>query len=73
MEKFMIKNGLVFDPLNSIHGDIIDLLIEGSKFVDKFSSENNVKEIDASGKTIIPAALDIHTHVACQQMNWIDS
>jgi formylmethanofuran dehydrogenase subunit A len=71
MEKFMIKNGLVFDPLNKIHGETIDLFIEGSKFVDKFSSENDVKEIDASGKTIIPAALDIHTHVACQQMNWI--
>ncbi|UCD00759.1 MAG: amidohydrolase family protein, partial [Promethearchaeota archaeon] len=32
--------------------------------------ENDVKEINAKGKTVIPSAIDIHTHVASQQINW---
>jgi len=71
MERIIIKNGFVFDPLNNIEGEIKDILIENSKIVEKFSNEKEVKEIDASGKTVIPAAIDIHTHVASQQVNWI--
>ncbi|MFX1260174.1 MAG: hypothetical protein ACFFAN_20175, partial [Promethearchaeota archaeon] len=71
MEKLIIKNGLVFDPLNKIEGEIKDILIEKGKIVEKFSNEKDVKEIDASEKIVIPSALDIHTHIASQQVNWI--
>ena len=71
MEKLSIKNGLVFDPLNDIKGETKDILIEDGKIVEKFSSKGGVKEIDANDKTVIPAALDIHTHVASQQVNWV--
>lgn len=70
MEKLIIKNGIVFDPINKIEGEVKDILIENSKIVEKFSSKNNIKEIDASEKTVIPAAIDTHTHVASQQVNW---
>ncbi|MFX0006945.1 MAG: hypothetical protein ACFFA7_12210 [Promethearchaeota archaeon] len=70
MSKLIIKNGLVFDPLNNINGEIKDILIESGKIVEKFSNQKDVKEIDAKDKTIIPAATDIHTHVASQQVNW---
>ena len=70
MDRLIIKNGLVFDPLNNIEGEIKDILIESSKIVEKFSNETDVKEINADGKTVIPSALDIHTHVASQQVNW---
>ena len=70
MNKFIIKNGLVFDPINDLDGEIKDILIESGKIVEKFSSENEVKEIDAKNKVVIPAALDIHTHIASQQINW---
>ncbi len=70
MERLIIKNGVVFDPINNINGEIKDILIESGKIVEKFSSETNVKEIDIKNKTVIPAALDIHTHVASQQTNW---
>ncbi|MFX0187973.1 MAG: amidohydrolase family protein [Candidatus Hodarchaeota archaeon] len=70
MQPLIIKNGLVFDPLNDIKGEKKDILIENGKIVEKFSSKRKVKEIDANRKTIIPAALDIHTHIASQQLNW---
>jgi len=70
MESLIVKNGVVFDPINNINGEIKDILIESGKIVEKFTSEKNVKEINAKNNTIIPSALDIHTHVASQQTNW---
>ena len=70
MNKLIIKNGLVFDPINKIDGEIKDILIESGKIVEKFSNLKDVKEIDAKRKTVIPSAIDIHTHVASQQVNW---
>jgi len=70
MDRLIIKNGVVFDPINNIDGEIKDILIESGKIVEKFSNETDVKKIDAKGKTVIPSAVDIHTHVASQQVNW---
>jgi len=70
MEKLIIKNGLIFDPLNKITGEVKDILIQDGKIVEKFSSSKDVRTIDAKNKTVIPAALDIHTHIASQQVNW---
>ena len=70
MDRLIIKNGVVFDPINKIDGEIKDILIESGKIVEKFSNETDVKEINAKGKTVIPSAVDIHTHVASQQVNW---
>jgi formylmethanofuran dehydrogenase subunit A len=71
MSKLIVKNGYVFDPLNKIEGEKKDILIEEGKVVDKFSNNNDIKEIDASGKTVVPAAVEIHAHVASQQLNWV--
>ncbi|MCK4287154.1 MAG: hypothetical protein KAX18_13175, partial [Candidatus Lokiarchaeota archaeon] len=71
MNKLIIKNGLVYDPLNKIKGEKKDILAESGKIVDKFSNERDIKEIDANGKTVIPSAIDIHTHIASQQVNWM--
>ncbi|MHA1478897.1 MAG: hypothetical protein ACTSPU_11925, partial [Promethearchaeota archaeon] len=71
MTKLLVRNGFVFDPFNNIEGDTKDILIEDGKVVDKFASSSDVKEIDAKGKTVIPAAVEIHAHVASQQLNWV--
>jgi formylmethanofuran dehydrogenase subunit A len=70
MTKLIIKNGIIYDPLNDIDGEKKDILIEDGKIVEQFSSENDINEIDAANKTVIPAALDIHSHYASQQVNW---
>ena len=71
MDKLIIKNGLVYDPINNIKGEEKDILIESGTVVDKFTNNKDIKEIDANGKTVIPSAIDIHTHVASQQVNWV--
>jgi len=68
--KLIIKNGFIYDPINNIEGEIKDILVESGKVVDKFSNNDDIKEINANGKTVIPSAIDIHTHVASQQINW---
>ena len=70
MDKLIIKNGVVFDPINKIDGEIKDILIESGTIVEKFSNGTDFKEINAKGKTVIPSAVEIHTHVASQQVNW---
>lgn len=70
MAKLLVKNGFVFDPINNIEGETKDILIENGKIVEKFTNENDLKEIDAKGKTVLPSAVDTHTHIASQQVNW---
>lgn len=71
MAKLIIKNGIVFDPINDIEGEVKDILIENCKIVDKFSNDKDVKEVNAKNKTVIPAGIDIHSHIASQQVNWV--
>ncbi|MHA1489985.1 MAG: amidohydrolase family protein [Promethearchaeota archaeon] len=70
MDKLIVRNGLVFDPLNKIEGEVKDILMQKGVIVDKFSNNSDIKEIDAKGKTVIPSAVDIHVHVASQQVNY---
>ena len=70
MSKIIVKNGIVYDPINNIDGEVKDVLIQDGVIVEKFSNQEDVKEIDAKNKTVVPAAIDIHTHVASQQVNW---
>jgi formylmethanofuran dehydrogenase subunit A len=71
MSKLIIKNGFVFDPINKIEGEKHDILIENGIIVEKFTNQSDIKEIDANNKTVIPAAIDIHSHIASQELNWI--
>ena len=71
MSKVIVKNGIVFDPINKIEGEIKDILIENGKIVERFSNQSNIKEINAKNKTVFPSAIDIHSHIASQQINWV--
>jgi dihydroorotase len=62
--KTLIKNGRVYDSKNGLDGKY-DILIEGNKI---FEINKNIKNqgyevIDAEGKIIIPALIDMHTHL----------
>ncbi len=70
MTKLLVKNGFVFDPLNKIEGETKDIIIEDGKIVEKFKISSDIQELDAKGKIVIPAAVEIHAHVASQQVNW---
>ena len=62
MSEIIIKNGHVFDAVTGQKGDVADVCIKDGKFVDKVSNAATV--IDATGKTVMAGALDVHTHVA---------
>ena len=61
-----IKNGYVFDPLNEINGEIMDIFIRDGKVVRELSAAElkDSKVIDASGMTVMPGGVDSHSHVA---------
>ena len=63
----IIKNGIVYDPLNNIDGEQKDICVKDGKIVDSVSDDANV--IDASGKIIMPGGVDPHTHIAGAKVN----
>ena len=67
MVELIIKNGFVFDPLNGINGEKMDIAIKNGKIVEKVTRKAQV--IDASGLTVMPGGVDIHTHIAGGEVN----
>ncbi len=64
----LIKNGMVYDPLNSVKGEKMDIAIKDGKIVEKVN-ERKAKVIDASGMVLMPGGVDIHTHIAGSEVN----
>ena len=64
----LIKNGFVFDPLNEVNGEKMDIAIRNGKIV-KSVPDRTSKIIDASGLTVFPGGVDIHTHIAGAEVN----
>jgi len=66
-ECILIKNATVVDPVNGIDGDVMDVHVEGGKIVSK--TKKKPKIIEAKKRVLMPAAVDIHTHVAGPAVN----
>ena len=71
MSTMIIRNGYVFDPLCEIDGEIKDVFIKNGKVVSDLSGADarDAKQIDASGKTVMPGGVDSHSHVAGAKVN----
>lgn len=67
MRELLIKNGFVFDPINGVDGERMDLAIRGGKIVEDVSAK--AKVIDASKMVVMPGGVDIHSHVAGSKVN----
>jgi len=65
----IIKNGFVYDPINGINGEVMDIGVKGGKIVPPEDVERKAKVIDARGKTVVPGGIDIHAHVAGPKVN----
>lgn len=68
MTEMLIRNGFVFDPLNGINGERMDIAIKDCKIVENVN-EQRAKKIDATGLTVMPGGVDIHTHIAGGEVN----
>ena len=62
MSNLIIKNGLVYDPLNGIEGEKKEIHIKDGIVVEKVNSDTKV--IDASGMIVMPGGVDLHSHIA---------
>ncbi|MHA2232677.1 MAG: amidohydrolase family protein [Candidatus Hodarchaeales archaeon] len=58
----LLKNGFVYDPLNKINGERMDIHVGNGKIVDNIDNPKTV--YDASGKIIMAGGFDVHSHVA---------
>ncbi len=67
MSNLIIKNGLVYDPLNDIDGEKKEIYIKDGVIVDKVNSD--AKVIDASGMIVMPGGVDLHSHIAGAKVN----
>ncbi len=66
--ELLLKNGFVFDPINGINGERMDIAIRNGKIVESVS-DSKAKKIDATGLTVMPGGVDIHTHIAGGEVN----
>ncbi len=66
MKGILIKNGIVYDPLNNIDGEIMDIAVYDGKIVEKLE---NAKIINAAGMVVMPGGVDIHSHIAGAKVN----
>ena len=67
MKNLIIKNGIVYDPLNNIDGEKKEIHIKDGVIVDKVNGD--AKIIDATGMIVIPGGVDIHSHIAGTKVN----
>jgi len=67
--KIAIHNGRVFDPANGAHGEIKSLYIDEGQIVAPGRDFQADRTIDASGRVIMPGAVDIHCHIAGPAVN----
>jgi len=67
MSNLIIKNGLVYDPLNKLDGEKKDIFIKDGVIVDKVNGD--AKVINAAGMIVMPGGVDIHSHIAGAKVN----
>ncbi len=65
-DEILIRNGVVYDPLNGVKGEKMDICIKGGKIV---SEVKNPKIIDADGRIVMPGGVDMHSHIAGGKVN----
>ncbi|MCW4051749.1 MAG: formylmethanofuran dehydrogenase subunit A [Candidatus Bathyarchaeota archaeon] len=64
--ELLIKNGIVFDPINSIQGEKMDIAVADDRIVEKCK---NPRILDASGMVVMPGGVDLHSHIAGAKVN----
>jgi formylmethanofuran dehydrogenase subunit A len=66
--ELLVTNGLVYDPVNGVDGEKMDIAVKDGKIV-KMVNDRKAKRIDASGMVVMPGGVDIHCHIAGSEVN----
>ena len=67
--EYLIKNGFVYDPINNVKGEKMDIAIKDGKIVSPSNLSKDAKIVDASGMVVMPGGIDIHSHIAGPKVN----
>ncbi len=66
--ELLIKNGFVYDPINGIDGERVDIAIKDGRIVERVD-ERRAEIIDASGMIVMPGGVDLHSHIVGGKVN----
>jgi formylmethanofuran dehydrogenase subunit A len=66
--ELLIRNGFVYDPINGVNGEKMDIAVKDGKIVESVN-ERKARKIDASGMVVMPGGVDIHCHIAGSEVN----
>jgi formylmethanofuran dehydrogenase subunit A len=66
--ELLVKNGFVYDPLNGVNGEKMDISVKDGTIVETVN-ERKAKKINVSGMVVMPGGVDIHTHIAGSEVN----
>jgi formylmethanofuran dehydrogenase subunit A len=58
----------VYDPLNRINGEKMDIAVKDGRIVEKVD-EKTAEVVDASEMVVMPGGVDIHCHIAGAEVN----
>ncbi len=64
--ELLIKNGVVYDPINGVNGEKKDICIRDGKVV---AEVKNPTVLDAKGRVVMPGGVDVHAHIAGGKVN----
>jgi len=65
--EMVLKNGYVYDPVNGVKGEKKDIFVKDGRVVESLNGK--AKELDCSGKVVMPGAIEIHSHMAGGKVN----
>ncbi|MHA1698549.1 MAG: formylmethanofuran dehydrogenase subunit A [Promethearchaeota archaeon] len=65
----LIKNGIVFDPINDIDGERMDIGIVDGLIAEPSKVPSDAKRIDANGMVVMAGGVDIHSHISGAKVN----
>jgi len=60
--EYILKNGIVYDPINEVNGEKKDVMFKDGKIVDNVS--DSAKVLDVTDKLVMAAGVDVHCHLA---------
>ena len=65
-----LTGGTVYDPANSVDGEVRDLYLRDERIVEAPGAETTVDaEYDLRGKIVMAGAIDLHTHIGGGKVN----
>jgi formylmethanofuran dehydrogenase subunit A len=64
----LLQNGLVYDPLNGIDGEIMDISISGGSIAERVGEK--ARKIDLKGRVVMPGGVDLHSHIVGSKLGY---